>query len=61
MLTYREDAAGRLTAASLCAAIACLQPERSIIVDESLTSGAAYWDLSKVRHHLNIAYTQYPE
>lgn len=61
MLTYNEDAAGKLTAASLCAAIACLQPEGSIIVDESLTTGGAYWDLSKVRHHLNIQYTKKPE
>ncbi|KAI8469996.1 MAG: thiamine pyrophosphate enzyme, N-terminal TPP binding domain-containing protein [Monoraphidium minutum] len=40
---------GRLTAASLCAALAALQPEGAIIVDESLTSGSAYWDASKAR------------
>ena len=33
----------------MCAAIAHLQPENAIIVDESLTSGGAYWELSKVR------------
>ena len=32
----------------MCAVIAHLQPEGAIIVDESLTSGGAYWDLSKV-------------
>ncbi len=32
----------------MCAVIAHVQPEDAIIVDESLTSGGAYWDLSKV-------------
>ena len=32
----------------MCAVIAHMQPEDAIIVDESLTSGGAYWDLSKV-------------
>lgn len=40
--------AGRLTARSMCAIIAHMQPEGVITVDESLTSGGAYWDLSKV-------------
>ena len=38
-----------LTARSLCAAIARLQPEGAIIIDESLTSGTAYWELSQVQ------------
>ncbi|DBA95904.1 TPA: hypothetical protein ACH3X1_001437 [Trebouxia sp. C0004] len=38
---------GKLTARSMCAVIAHVQPEDIIIVDESLTSGGAYWDLSK--------------
>ena len=42
-----EIPSGRLTAASLCQTIAALQPEDAIIVDESLTSGNAYWDFSK--------------
>ena len=41
--------AGKLTARSMCAVIAHLQPEDVIIVDESLTSGGAYWELSKVQ------------
>ncbi len=32
----------------MCAVIAHVQPEDAIVVDESLTSGGAYWDLSKV-------------
>ncbi len=32
----------------MCAVITHMQPEDAIIVDESLTSGGAYWDLSKV-------------
>jgi len=36
----------KLTARDLCAVIATRQPENAIIVDESLTSGGAYWDLS---------------
>lgn len=38
---------GRLSATSLCNIIAALQPEGSIIVDESLTSGNAYWEASQ--------------
>jgi hypothetical protein len=41
--------AGRLTAASLCQALAALQPPDCVLVDESLTSGAVYWEVSKVR------------
>ena len=40
--------AGVLTAAALCQAVAALQPAGTILVDESLTSGTAYWDASKV-------------
>ena len=40
--------AGRLTARGMCAVIAAMQPQDAIIVDESLTSGGAYWDFSKV-------------
>jgi hypothetical protein len=40
--------AGLLTAAALCQAVAALQPAGSILVDESLTSGTAYWEVSKV-------------
>ena len=32
----------------MSAVIAHLQPEGAIIVDESLTSGGSYWELSKV-------------
>ena len=32
----------------MCAVIAAMQPQDAIIVDESLTSGGAYWDVSKV-------------
>lgn len=48
---------GRLTARSMCAVIAHMQPEDAIVVDESLTSGGAYWDLSKgcpVFSHLTL-------
>ena len=38
---------GRLTTGSLCAAVAALQPPHAIIVDESITSGGPYWELSK--------------
>ncbi|KAG2498464.1 hypothetical protein HYH03_003718 [Edaphochlamys debaryana] len=38
---------GRLTAAALCAAVAALQPEGAVVVDESLTSGSAYWEASQ--------------
>ena len=37
---------GRLTASAMCAVIAATQPEGAVIVDESLTSGGSYWDLS---------------
>eukprot|EP00798_Chlamydomonas_sp_ICE-L_P013924 gene13924-19854_t len=39
--------AGRLNATSLCTIVAAVQPEGCIIVDESLTSGGAYYNLSK--------------
>ena len=38
---------GRLTADKMCQVVAALQPEASIIVDESLTSGNSYWNLSQ--------------
>ena len=38
---------GRLNAAALCQVVAALQPEGAIVVDESLTSGNAYWDASR--------------
>ncbi|GIL62820.1 hypothetical protein Vafri_16971 [Volvox africanus] len=38
---------GRLTPAALCAVLAALQPEGAVIVDESLTSGSSYWEVSK--------------
>lgn len=41
-------AAGPLTAAAMCQAVAALQPPGTILVDESLTSGTAYWEASKV-------------
>jgi hypothetical protein len=41
-------AAGRLTAAALCQVVAALQPPDAVLVDESLTSGNAYWEASKV-------------
>jgi len=44
----RMNKAGRLTAESLCTTVACLQPEGTILVDESLTSGGSYWERSKV-------------
>jgi hypothetical protein len=31
--------------------VAALQPEGTILVDESLTSGNAYWEACKVRVH----------
>lgn len=40
--------AGRLTAAGLCQTVAALQPADTVLVDESLTSGNAYWEASKV-------------
>jgi len=39
---------GRLTAAALCTVVAALQPEGTILVDESLTSGGAYFPASQV-------------
>lgn len=41
------DCSGRLTAAKLCQVVAAVQPPNCVVVDESLTSGTAYWDLSK--------------
>jgi acetolactate synthase-1/2/3 large subunit len=38
--------AGQLTAAAMCAVVAALQPEGVVVVDESLTSGNAYWAAS---------------
>lgn len=38
---------GRLNAGKLCQILAKTQPARAIVVDESLTSGTAYWDCSK--------------
>jgi len=37
-----------LTPRTLCTAIVSLQPEGAIVVDESLTSGSSYWELSEV-------------
>jgi len=37
---------GELTAGSVCQAVAALLPERAIVVDESLTSGAAFPSMS---------------
>ena len=37
----------KLTAAAMCSLIAFHQPERAIIVDESLTSGTNYYEASK--------------
>jgi acetolactate synthase-1/2/3 large subunit len=37
---------GRCTAHSMCQVVAHLQPEDTILVDESLTSGASYWEHS---------------
>lgn len=48
--TGSAPAAGKLTARSLCAVIAHMQPEGAVVVDESLTTGGEYWDLSKVSH-----------
>ena len=39
--------AGRLTAAKLCQLVAALQPAEAVVVDESLTSGTAYWEASE--------------
>ena len=48
LISILSSHAGKLTARNMCAVIAHLQPQGAIIVDESLTSGGAYWDLSKV-------------
>jgi hypothetical protein len=40
--------AGRLSAAALCQAVAAVQPADAVLVDESLTSGNAYWEASNV-------------
>ena len=37
---------GRLTAETVCQALAALQPENAIVVDESLTSGFVYYAMS---------------
>ena len=42
-----SDPARRLDPRALCATLAALQPEGVIVVDESLTSGGDYWELSK--------------
>lgn len=41
-------AAGALTPAKLCQAVAALQPPGCILVDEALTSGSTYWEAAKV-------------
>ena len=38
---------GRLTADKMCQVVAILQPDSCVIVDESLTSGNSYWNLSQ--------------
>eukprot|EP00210_Caulerpa_lentillifera_P006001 g5736.t1 len=38
---------GNLSPVTLCTVIAHFQPESAIIVDESITSGGQYWNLSK--------------
>lgn len=45
---------GRLTAAGLCQTVAALQPPGTIVVDESLTSGTAYWEAAKVGSHNSL-------
>ena len=42
------DETGPLTAPVLCQVLAWLQPADAIIVDESLTTGATYWDCSLI-------------
>ena len=37
---------GKLSAYKLCQALAATQPRDAVVVDESLTSGGSYWDLS---------------
>jgi len=46
--THPPNRAGCLTAAGMSQLIAALQPEGCVVVDESLTSGGAYWEASKV-------------
>ncbi len=46
-----------LTSRTLCAAIVSLQPEGAIVVDESLTSGSSYWELSQALSALTVALT----
>ncbi|EFN57872.1 hypothetical protein CHLNCDRAFT_56997 [Chlorella variabilis] len=41
------QAGGPLSAAALCQTVAALQPAGAIVVDESLTSGGAYWAASR--------------
>ncbi|KAJ8605228.1 hypothetical protein CTAYLR_000481 [Chrysophaeum taylorii] len=41
-----QQPTGRLNAAKLCQVLALAQPEGAIVVDESLTTGTAYWDLT---------------
>jgi len=49
---------GKLTANAMCAVIAHLQPENAIVVDESLTSGTQYWELTEdVPHFSHLALT----
>jgi hypothetical protein len=50
MLGSHHGAAGRLAAAALCQAVASVQLADTVLVDESLTSGNAYWEASKVRY-----------
>jgi len=38
---------GKLTASKMCQLVARLQPAESVVVDESLTSGTAYWEASE--------------
>ena len=46
-MNKQTDASGKLTAAALCQTVAAVQPPDCIVVDESLTSGGAYWEYSK--------------
>lgn len=38
---------GKLKAADVCTVVSHLQPNGCIVVDESITSGSSYWDMSK--------------
>lgn len=49
-MLWSHGFAGRLAAAALCQAVAAVQPADTVLVDESLTSGNAYWEASKVRY-----------